>query len=582
MVGAVLQPAHAQVRDTITRRDTSRAQDTTAARRAGQGVDATRRDTVKAALAESERPVLADPSGSFHWNRRGIFATGAITVQDLLDRVPGLTGLRANWIGQPIMAAHLGDLRRIRLFLDGLELEEFDPRMGRIWDLSQIPLWSLDDLVVERTAAEVRIHMRSWRVDRTTPFSRTDIYTGDQSTNLYRGLFGRRYRHGEALQVAGQQFSTIAGRFAESSDQLGFMSRLGIGRPSWTADAVVLRQSRNRGRSFALTLSDTVPDTESVRWDAYLRLAWRDTAAGLWAQGLAGASTYQYAAPRSTAGADTTLDRTQYLLTGGYTAGPLRASVTQRFLSGSLRRVATPSARLSWEAGRLVVSAFAEGRGLDSTRRFDLSATLRPFGWIFLAGSVATERRLSGTDAAPAFARVEAGIRVRDLWLSAGGLSRDPVELDGTVIATRPTRLIQDSAITGAFATIRGRLFGAVYLDAHGTRWNDTIGVYRPQYQTRSELYLSTAALRRFPTGNFHVRASVIHEYRSALLWPDSAGFTRAPGHRTWSTYLQFKIVSADVFWRYQNILNERYPEIPGYRLPRLTSIYGVRWEFWN
>lgn len=587
LVGAVLQPAGAQVRDTAAvKRDSSVVRDTSMTRPGVRRDSAVRRDTIKAALATAELPVLADPTGSFHWNRQNIFATGALSVQDLLDHVPGLTGLRANWIAQPMISAYLGDPRRVRVFLDGFALEELDPRMARIWDLSQIPLWALDDLVVERSASEVRIHLRSWRVDRTTPFTRTDIYTGDQATNLYRGLFGRRYKHGEVLQVAGQQFSTTPGRFSESSDQLGLLTRLGIARPKWTVDALVFRQSRHRGRSFTLTLSDTMPATESTRFDAYLRTAWNDTTSGVWAQALAGASTYDYAAPNlqgsSATSADSARSRSQYVLTGGYSRGPWRASFTQRFLLGAARHVATPSARFGLETSKLSVSLFAEGRGLDSTRRFDASAVARPVSFAFVAGSLGREQPLLDSAGTPSFARIEAGIRLGDLWVSLGALRRDPVELDATRIARRATALVRDSAAQGTFATIRGRLWKAVYVDLQGTRWGDTTATYRPQYLTRSEVYVNTSLLDRFPTGNFHVRASVVHEYRSSILWPDSSGAVRVSGNRTFSTNLQIRIVSAELFWHYRNMVNERYAEIPGYRLPRLSSLYGVRWEFWN
>jgi hypothetical protein len=53
-------------------------------------------------------------------------------------------------------------------------------------------------------------------------------------------------------------------------------------------------------------------------------------------------------------------------------------------------------------------------------------------------------------------------------------------------------------------------------------------------------------------------------------------------GYRTVSTLLQVRILTAEIFWNFRNILGERYSQIPGYRLPRLTNIYGVRWEFWN
>ncbi|MGH7678740.1 MAG: hypothetical protein ACRENU_09755, partial [Gemmatimonadaceae bacterium] len=197
-------------RDSLLRLDSARAR----ARAA---------DTIKAPLALYEAPILSDPSGSFRWTRRDLFSTGALTAQDLIDRMPGATGLRSGWISQPMVTSFLGDPGRVRIFLDGLELQELDPRMNQMWDLSQIPIWALEDIYVERSASEIRIYMRSWRVDRTVPYTRTDVYTGDLSTNLYRGYFGRRYPHGEAIQLAGQQSGNTPGRNMESSDQLGVL-----------------------------------------------------------------------------------------------------------------------------------------------------------------------------------------------------------------------------------------------------------------------------------------------------------------------------------------------------------------------
>jgi hypothetical protein len=76
--------------------------------------------------------------------------------------------------------------------------------------------------------------------------------------------------------------------------------------------------------------------------------------------------------------------------------------------------------------------------------------------------------------------------------------------------------------------------------------------------------------------------ASVVHEYRSTSYWPDTSGVIRIGGYRTISTLIQFRIIRAEVFWNFRNVLGQRYEQIPGYRLPRLTSIYGIRWEFWN
>lgn len=561
-------------RDSLLQKDSARA-----------AVPAVLKDSIKAPIATAEAPLLADPGGSFVWDRRDMFSTGALTVQDLLDRVPGLTGFRAGWIAEPMFASFLGDPGRVRIFLDGLELEELDPRMRRIWDLTQIPLWALDDLRVERGASEVRIHLRSWRVDRTTPYTRTDVYTGDQATNLYRGMFGRRYQHGEALQLAGQQYGTDPGRLAESSDQLGVLARVGWAREGWSADAFLLRGDRHRGRTLSALL-DTIPDTESTRTEAYVRLGWGNTDRGPWVQALANASKYAFggttsafatdAAPK----ADTSRSRAQYVLAGGYALGPLRASFTQRYLVGSGRQIATPAARIGLDSRFFTVSAFGEGRGVDSTRRLEVSAVARPFSFVFVAAAIGEERRK--TSQPTRSLRGEAGIRLRDLWLSGGVLRRDSTRIEAATIFRRTTAEVIEPSAEGIFATVRGRIWKALYAEAQGVQWNDTGSFYRPKYQTRTELYISTSLLNRFPSGNFHLLASAVHEYRSSTLWPDSGAPIRVLGYRTISTLLQVRILSAEVFWNLRNILGERYAHIPGYAEPRITNIYGVRWEFWN
>lgn len=613
------QSAIAQQRDTTrTRRDTARVEparrDTAAPPRDTTGAvrvpvpagpdsllqrdslrlrDSTRvplRDTVKAPLAAAEAPHLADPTGSFVWDRRDLFSTGALTAQDLLDRVVGVTGLRAGWIAQPMVSSYLGDPRRVRIWLDGLELTELDPRAGGVWDLTQIPLWALDDIRVERAAGEIRIHMRSWRVQRTTPFTRTDVYTGDQGTNLYRGLFGRRYRHGEALQLAGQQYGTSPGRNAASSDAFGALGRIGWARGPWSADAFVLRLDRNRGRVTSVPVADSIPGLESTRSEAYVRVGWgRTDSAGLWVQGIASTSRYAFGGAGTTAGGttvqvDTARTQTQYLGAVGYRIGALQASATQRLVIGASRRVATPSVRLGLDRPWLSLSAFAEGRGGDSTRRADVSAVIRPLGFAFVAGSFGVEqpREVSDSLPAPRFARGEAGLRLRDVWVSAGILRRDRVLLDAPVIMASSAVPEVDEAADALFATIKGRLWKAVYADVQGTQWSDSGGFYRPKYQTRSELYVSTRMLDRFPSGNLHILASATHEYRSSTLWPLATGTVRVNGYRTLSTLLQVRIIQAEVFWNFRNVLGERYEEVPGYRMPRLVNIYGVRWEFWN
>src|SRR5690606_38333089 len=101
-----------------------------------------------------------------------------------------------------------GAFGRIRVFMDGVELAAITPRTGGLFDLSTIELWPLERVQVERGAGELRVHLRSWRVTRTAPDTRTDVATGQYRTNVFRGFFGRRLAHGEAIQFGFQQFST--------------------------------------------------------------------------------------------------------------------------------------------------------------------------------------------------------------------------------------------------------------------------------------------------------------------------------------------------------------------------------------
>jgi len=563
-------------RDSLARRDTVRAHQPP-------------RDTIKAPLVNAEAPVLADPSGSFVWDRRDLYSTGALTVADLLERVPGATTIRSGWISQPIVGSFLGDPGRVRVFLDGLELEEMDPRMDRAWDLTQIPIWALDDVRVERGASEVRIYMRSWRVDHTTPYTRTDVYTGDQATNLYRGYFGRRYAHGELLQAAGQQYGTDPGRNAASSDQLGILVRTGIARKRWSADVMLLRGDRNRGLTVTSPRSDSIPAVVSTRSDLYARVGWGRSDSSFWAQAIADGAKYTYGGKQASglnnsSLADTTRFRAQYVLSAGYAAGPWHASVTQRFRIGLYQRVATPSARIGIDTRLLSASVLAEGRGLDSTRRADASAVIRPLSFLFIAGAIGSEQALFPSDSTSVtqFARGEVGVRVGNTWLTGGVLRRDPTLLNALRMFRRQTIDTASASLQGIFATVRGRVWKSIYADAQAVQWSDTGSVYRPKYQTRSEVYLSTSLLGKFPSGNFHLLASAVHEYRSSSLWPDSTQVLRVKGYRTVSTLLQVRILTAEVFWNFRNVLGERYQQIPGYPLPRLTNIYGVRWEFWN
>jgi hypothetical protein len=600
-------PSDSLLRDSLAKRDSMRSAVPLPAKPP--------RDTIKAPITRAEMPVIIGIGETRCWNRETLFATGAITLQDLLDRVAGVTGIRGGWISAPMATSYLGDVSRLRLFYDGMELDQLDPRAGNVVDASQVPLFPLEGLCIERGSRELRVHMRSWRVNNTTPNTRTDISTGDQSTNLYRGYFGRRYNGGEAVQFAAQQYGTTPSRAFASSDQLGILARIGLARQLWSVDASAVRVSRHRGTlpvsDFRLIGSagvrDSILGVESARTDAYVRAGYGNPDEGLWAQAIAGLQQYKFTGVKrdSTAAdttkipsADTTRFHAQYVITGGIGALGLRLSGAGRLhvLSGEGRSVFVPTARASYDTKYLALSGLMEGKGVDSLSRIEAAARLSPLPFVSVAAWASRDKDERGGAGGLTTnnLRAEAGVQVHGLWLIGGVVRRDTSYLPPPRLfdfdTSRTFAPTVDGVATGVTAGIRGTIYKAIKADISAIRWNDTAGFYRPRLQARSEIYVQTNWLSRFPSGNFGFLYSFVHEYRSNMHFPvfqqnggtTTVGDTIVGGYRSLNSLLEIRILSAVAFWQFRNFMGERYSNVPGFLMPRQTQFYGVRWEFWN
>ena len=71
---------------------------------------------------------------------------------------------------RPFVDAVARELRRrsVRVFYDGFEMPALDPRSRGVLDLTQVNLWSAEEVVVEQAPEEVRVYLRSWRVRKST------------------------------------------------------------------------------------------------------------------------------------------------------------------------------------------------------------------------------------------------------------------------------------------------------------------------------------------------------------------------------------------------------------------------------
>src|ERR1035437_10142343 len=124
-----------QAADTIpksARRDTIAAQDSTkpdSAKRAA----AIRRpppDTIKTPTARPSTPRSTEIGPNrWHWDRDAMFASGALTLGELLARVPGVTLFTTGFILAPEVAGWYGNPNSVRVFVDGVERSE-ERRVG--------------------------------------------------------------------------------------------------------------------------------------------------------------------------------------------------------------------------------------------------------------------------------------------------------------------------------------------------------------------------------------------------------------------------------------------------------------------
>jgi hypothetical protein len=567
-----------------------------------------RRDSIQPPLTRAELPVGVTAGPAYRFRGDTILATGAVTLLDLLERVPGVAGFRSGYVASAQTANYNGDFRRVRVFRDGVELDPVDPRNGGVLDLGDVQLWQGDELSVEPTAGELRVFIRTRASRNRTPQTRVDVLTGDDETNVFRGYYGKRWGNGTLLQAAAQQLGTGSRnqRIGGGGDVTSALVRYGWARRNLSADVTLTRLARRRNETLDFSTQQLLLGRFAGRRDeGYVRVGYGDPDSGVWAQAVANALDFRLDSPvrdpadTSTVKPDTTAYRTQYVVAGGFTRWGVRFSATNRLRVFAGRTDNAPALRASFERPWLAVSAYAERSGVDSLRRADVSARLQPLRWLALVGAVSRSDGGGALAGAQTVARAEAALRLGDAWLSGGRIERGagtfapPLAYEllaydlGAGVATRPLASVEPR-VGGTVASFRGRFFRDLHADVQGVVW-DSAGAFRPRYQGRAELRLRTNWLRRFPTREFGANIAVFDEYRSEMFATFRAGAAdaepvvrRAGPSNQLGALVELRLQSAVISFQIRNALGRQFEYLPGLTAPRALSLYGVRWEFSN
>lgn len=559
--------------------------------------DSIKADTIKAPIGPTGNRLSPLEIGqTYEWSREEMFASGALTLVELLDRVPGVTSIRSGWITSPQFLSTGGDLSRIVIYYDDVELASLDARTGGLLDLSSIQLWTLEHITIVRDASTMRVYLRSWTVNSTSPYTRTDVSTGDEETNIYRGFYGKRYSHGEVLQLGAQQWSSESPRNGGDGDALSLLGRFGISKKSWSVDAFFNRFRTTRSRQQRVDDGTPLPGWDGTRTLGYLRATVKRSETGPWLQFVAATQGLKESTPHldATAAAalnvpsdtaDTAASNGQYYLSGGASILGMQVVLANRIRSRSTGTTVSQEGRLSWNNRFISTQLYAErGSGRPTYNLLEGTVRITPMSFVSVLGAIG-KRNYNGrysNSADEQSARAEVGIKLFGPWLTFGVVTRDTSVQPAPVVFNSTFVPVQTGKVTGNYVTFRGPVWRGIGVDMWGAKWDDSL-FYQPEYQSRAELNFKTKWLSRFPSGNFGFNMFVSHEYRSSTYFPESAGTIQSTiGSRTINGLVELRILRGIISYQIRNFTGERYDFVPGFELPRSTAIYGVRWEFWN
>ncbi len=144
------------------------------------------------------------------FDRDSILWHNAETVSDLLSKVPGVFLLRGGWAGRPELPAYQAHgATSVEYVLDGVPY--FPTGQDSLMvDPTVLPLSFLERIEVEKLPGQLRVLMYTHRHDRSVPYSRIGIASGDLQIARYQGELQKSSAKGVNFTAAFDHFSVPA------------------------------------------------------------------------------------------------------------------------------------------------------------------------------------------------------------------------------------------------------------------------------------------------------------------------------------------------------------------------------------
>lgn len=560
-------------------------------------------DSSFAVLVDPLRPDAERVPGEvIFWDRERIRRSNALTLGELLaEMVPGTLLLRAGFFGGPL---HLVDgpfgPTAVEVRIDGRPLVAL---LGAQPDLSQVLLAMVDEVRVRRGPAGLRVDLTTLRRDERRAYSRIEAGSGDPDLESLRLVF----TNGIGNTLAATAGFELLDSGSPDSDLQGFSGGLAW-LPGGGTSGLEVQYAQ---RSFERAVGEPGTGSRSrLVFGGRVGLT-DELQAGAWV----GESRLELDAAE-TGGADgdaTPAGREDAVTHGGVELRGLWnevwANVGARLTDGT----ALPSRELEAEAGATVLSwlTVEAGARLGAWDDFDTHET---------HAGLAARLPLKGHDVR-LHARFSAGLRAA-AWPATDTVPPDTVGFDamslGIDVGLGPFALggrfrrqhldrqlsfgtgFDDPAVTWPAAEVDAweasvdaplvplswllREFDPIRIRGvyrHNRIASETTPLYVPENAIRGELYFEDSFLE----DDLGVRLALGLDRRDAWLVapggaPAGAAAVAVPARSTWNFDLGLRIVSALIFWRYDNVAGRIQQDLPGFEFPVVRQVFGVRWAF--
>lgn len=617
LLGCLASLAIASSATAQARPDSARAPgDTTAAApdTAGAPAPAPRDTTPPPQLPELPDGAAASFGGQvWVYDRDALLRSAAVTLGELLERIPGVIPVQAGYYVQPSEVSTLaGAGGRVEVYLDGYAL---DPLSSAAVDLASIALADVRRVRIERRLDVLRVDLYTVSPTDYRSYARIEAGVTEPRGNLFRGqflaphfLFGPFAGAVERLDTQGYQ------RNVPGNETGGWL------KWGWIRSRVGIEGELRR---------NTVERSENVPWTGdFHRTDWTIRARGRLAPGLTG-EAYVGGSSVDQPVLDSLLTEPESPIAAG-TVGTGASAFLADVDSTTLRLASRQAGvRLGYEHGGLWGLGAFRVRSDDALPRsdLDLSAGARLGRILELDGGIRLEDwssrqltstrlrgRLSPLPGVSLFAEFGGGEQgtqfLRDstgapLFTDRTGvrggaeLSVGPLSAGGALVHVRADsvapfglpfdridRLYPGATLTGVEGFGRLRLWGPFSIEGSGNRWTTAaLPLYTPQINWRGALVYDGSPLR---SGHLGIYARAEARSRGAMLVPaptttDPGGIDVVQAVTGYDLFLSIRILDFRIFLRYEDMLHRRPVfDIPDRFIPGPRLFYGVKWQFFD